>query len=162
MSKAFVGKRSLTSSDELKKLLETLPSTSRCYFLRWIHKVSGFVDQIPNDFPSPEGEMLTPEFEVRWKQTRQGYEMLLLQSGEPDPDWKFETIGKDWISSNPLAVYLHPNGKLEDSDRQDTRYPKLFIYPNDLNLQQRYFQNQHTGTIHFVALTLAKSEVKAS
>ena len=160
MNQAFVGKRSIASSDELKKLLETFPASSCYYFLRWVHKVSGFVDQIPPEFPSPEGEMLTPEFEVRWKQTRQGYEVLLLHSSEPDPVWGFKPIGKDWITSKPLDTHLHPKG-FQGADGQDTRYPKPFIYPAHLRLKQRYFQNQHTGTVHFVALTLAQEEVKA-
>lgn len=158
MNQAFVGKRSIGSSNELKKLLETLPAPSRCYFLRWVHKISGLVEQIPNDL-SPEGEMFTPDFELRWKQTRQGYEVLLLHSSEPDPNWKFKSVGKDWITSEPLDTHLHPNG-LQDADRQDTRYPKQFVYPNHLRLKQRYFQNQQTGTVHFVSLTLASKEVK--
>ncbi len=163
MNQAFVGKRTLSSGNELKKLLlEMVPATSRYYFLRWVHKVSGFVDELPTDFPSPEGEMLTSKFEVRWKQARQGYEVLLLHSSEPDSNWEFEPIGKDWTASKPLPAHLHPHGALQATDRQDTRYPKLFIYPDSLRLQQQYFQNQHTGTVHFVALTLAEPEVKAA
>jgi hypothetical protein len=163
MNQAFVGKRSI-SSEDLKQFLKELPASSRYYFLRWVHKVSGFVDQLPTDFPSPEGEMLTPKFEVRWKQTRQGYEMLILHHSEPDPSWKFEPIGKDWIASDPLNTHLHSKGTLQKDaeNRQDTRYPKPFMYPDRLKLQQRYFQNKHTGTIHFVALTLDESEVKPS
>jgi hypothetical protein len=163
MNQAFVGQRSVASSAELKQLLAGLPAQSRCYFLRWVHKVSGFVDQMPSDL-SPEGEMLTPEFEVRWKQIRQGYELLLLHGGEPDASWNFQPIGADWIASDPLDTHLHPKGSLEENaeNRQDTRFPKPFIYPNHLKLQQRYFQNQHTGTVHFVALTLVPSKVKAA
>jgi hypothetical protein len=165
MSQAFVGIRSVMSGDELKQALGSLPAQSRCYFLRWVHRVSGFVDAIPADFPSPEGEMLTPQFEVRWKQTKQGYELLLLHDGAvPDLAWGFEAVGKDWITSAPLPTHLHPKGNRQESEanQQDTRFPKPFIYPDDLTIKQRYFQNQDTGTIHFVALTLAKPEVKAS
>jgi hypothetical protein len=167
MNQAFVGQRSVASSAELKQLLAGLPAQSRCYFLRWVHKVSGFGYEMPPEFPSPEGEMLTPEFEVRWKQRKQigqGYEVLLLHSGEPDASWNFQPIGQDWMASDPLDTHLHPKGSLEENaeNRQDTRFPKPFIYPNHLKLQQRYFQNQHTGTVHFVALTLVPLKVNAA
>jgi hypothetical protein len=156
MSSAFVGTRSVISSDDLKQVLETLPARSRCYFLRWVHKVSGFEYEIPADFPSPEGEMLTPEFEVRWKQTPQGYDLLLLAHHGSTPDQTFQALGSSWIASDPLKLHLAPKGTLQSSekDRQDTRFPNPFIYPDELELQQRYFQNQQTGTVHFVALTL--------
>lgn len=176
MNQAFVGTQSVASSDALRKLLlKTLPDTPRCYFLRWVHEVSGFEYEMPADFPSPEGEMLTSEFEIRWKQMPQGYDVLLLHSREPDPNWGFEPIKKDWIwiASEPLRVHLHPKGAPQDAleKRKDTRFPNDFNYPNDLftdpndpnsKLQQRYFQNKQTGTVHFVALTLAPSKVKAA
>jgi hypothetical protein len=163
MSQAFVGSRSASSGEDLKQLLLGLPAQSRCYFLRWVHRVSGFVDELPQDFPSPEGEMLTPEFEVRWKPSRQGYELLLLHSGKPDANWGFEPIGSDWMVSEPLSTHLHAKGEIQGAaeNRQDTRFPNPFIYPSALKLQQRYFQKQHTGTVHFVGLML-KPEVNAS
>jgi hypothetical protein len=82
---------------------------------------------------------------------------LLLCAGTVDEAWGFQAIALDWITSAPLTAHLHPKGSLQvkAEDRQDTRFPKPFIYPDRLKLQQRYFQNQQTGAVHFVALTLA-------
>jgi hypothetical protein len=149
MSQAFVGTKSIDAAS-LKQFLQNLTAPSRYYFLRWVHQVSGFVEQLPETI-SPEGAMHTPDFEVRWQQTKQGYELLILCAGEVDEAWGFQAIASDWITSDPLAAHLHPKGSL-----QDTRFPTLFIYPDLLKLQQRYFQNQQTGAVHFVALTLAQ------
>jgi hypothetical protein len=163
MSQAFVGTRSASSGEELEQVLLGFPAQSRCYFLRWVHKISGFVEELPKNFPSPEGEMLTPEFEVRWKPARHGYELLLLHSGQPAESWGFTPIEGDWVASEPLRTHLHAKGELQGpaEARQDTRFPNPFIYPSGLELQQRYFQKTHTGTIHFVGLT-AKLKEKAS
>jgi hypothetical protein len=159
---AFVGTRSIETSEQLKSLLQDLPAPSRCYFLRWVHKVSGFSDSLPEDFPSPKGEMLTPDFEVRWQQTRQGYDLLLLAHLEPALNHGFQAFNKDWITSEPLSVHLSPKGKSQDTEekRQDTRFPKPLVYPDNLKLEQRYFQDKQTGTVHFVALTLVTKEEK--
>ncbi|WP_448600115.1 hypothetical protein [Thermoleptolyngbya sp.] len=164
MSTAFVGTRSLETAEQLKSLLQELPARSRCYFLRWVHKVSGFNDSLPVDFPSPKGEMVTPDFEVRWQQTQHGYDLLLLAQHQPTSEYGFQALNKDycWVTSEPLPVHLSPNGTLQETEekRQDTRFPRPLIYPAGLKLQQRYFQNKHTGTIHFVALNLVTTEEK--
>lgn len=156
MSSAFVGTRSVETPDQLKSLLQDLPATSRCYFLRWVHKVSGFSYSLPEEFPSPRGEMLTPDFEVRWQRTRQGYDLLLLAHHEPTSEHGFQALNTDfaWITSEPLSAHLSPKGKPQETAerRQDTRFPQPLIYPDDLKLQQRYFCNKSTGTVHFVAL----------
>jgi hypothetical protein len=163
---AFVGTRSVETPDQLKSLLQELPATSRYYFLRWVHNVSGFSCSLPEDFPSPKGEMLTPGFEVRWQQTQQGYDLLLLAHHELPSEHGFQALSKNvsWMTSEPLAVHLLPKGKPQDTaeKRQDTRFPQPLIYPDGLKLQQRYFQDKHTGTVHFVALTLIAKEEKKS
>ena len=162
---AFVGTRSVETSDQLKSLLQDLPAQSRCYFLRWVHKVSGFSYSLPAEFPSSKGEMLTPDFEVRWQQTRQGYDLLVLAHHKPMSEYGFQALNKDfaWITLEPLSVHLSPKGKPQDTaeKRQNTRFPQPLIYPDDLKLQQRYFQDKHTGTVHFVALTLIAKEEKS-
>lgn len=163
---AFVGTRSVETPDQLKSLLQGLPAQSRCYFLRWVHKVSGFSDSLPAEFPSPKGEMLTPDFEVRWQQNRQGYDLLLLAHHELATAHGFQALNKNfsWVTSEPLAVHLSPKGKPQDTaeKRQDTRFPKPLVYPDDLKLQQWYFQDKHTGTVHFVALMLVAQGEKKS
>jgi hypothetical protein len=154
LNPAFVGTRSVSSSEELRQLLVSLPASSRCYFLRWVHKVSGFQHQLPVEFPSPEGEMMTPDFEVRWKGQRDGYDVLLLAHTVEAAAWGFEAVAKSWGTSEALPTYWHNSG-----DTPDMRFPKTFLYPKNLKLQQRYFHDRETGTVHFVALTL---EEKAS
>ncbi len=149
MSQAFVGTRSVASGEELKQVLEVLPAQSRCYFLRWVHQVSGFQVQLPAEFPSPEGEMMTPHFEVRWKRKREGYELLLLAQDVQASTWGFEAVSRTWEASEPLPTHWHNSG-----DTPDMRFPKTFTYPKHLKLQQRYFHDRETGTVHFVALTL--------
>ncbi len=163
MTQAFVGSQSV-AADQLKPLLESLPAPSRYYFLRWVHKVSGFVPVLPPEFPSPKGEMITPGFEVRWQQTHQGYDLLILAHAEIHPNYGFEALGNGWIVSAPLRASLSAKGKLQDTaeDRQDTRFPKPLIYPDGLKLQQQYFQDQQTRTTHFVALTLVAEAEKKS
>ena len=163
---AFVGTLSVKTSDQLKSLLQDLPATSRCYFLRWVHQVSGFSYSLPEGFPSPRGEMLTPDFEVRWQQTPQGYDLLLLAQDESLSEHGFQALNKNssWTTSEPLPVHLSPKGKPHDTaeKRQDTRFPKPLIYPDGLKLHQRYFQDKHTETVHFVALTLVASKEKTA
>lgn len=165
MSSAFVGVRSIETSEQLKSLLQDLPAKSRCYFLRWVHKVSGFSYSLPEEFPSPKGEMLTPDFEVRWQQTRQGYDLLLL-AHQPPSEHGFQALNENvsWTASEPLLVHLSPKGMPHATaeKRQETRFPKPLIYPDNLKLQQRYFQDENTGTVHFVALTLVTKEEQKS
>ncbi len=151
MSRAFVGTRRIDSDVALESLLAHCPAKSRYYFLRWVHQVRWVTEPLPADFPSPEGEMITPEFEIRWKKARQGYDVLLLAIGEPSQmPTAFEPLPSlSWVTSEPLAVHL-----LGQGTEQDVRFPQNLTYPANLNLQQRYFQDQNTGTIHFVARTL--------
>ena len=178
LTPAFVGTRRVESAEALKNLLEnSLQAPSRYYFLRWPHRVSGFVDRLPETFPSPSGELFTPEFEVRWQQKGTAYELLLLHTGAEDlaaeqaAHWGFNPLQNGWQVSAPLAAHLHPKGPhirpkslgqsekpgphQQDAERQDTKFPKPFQYPTGLKLQQRYFHDRHTQTVHFVALTLA-------
>jgi hypothetical protein len=150
MSQAFVGTQSVDSGKALKALLEQCPAPKRQYFLRWVHQVK-WAETLPSEFPSPEGEMMTPAFEIRWQQVGQGYELLLLATSElPQLSTTFEPLLPfSWVASEPLAAHL-----LSTGNQQDMRFPKDIQYPVSLKLQQRYFQDQQTGTVHFVARTL--------
>jgi hypothetical protein len=203
LTPAFVGTRRVESAEALRNFLENdLHAPSRYYFLRWLHRVSGFVDRLPEGLPSPAGECLTPEFELRWQQKGTAYELLLLHTGdegqaaEQAAKWGFQPLQNGWQVSAPQAAHLHPKGphlrpkpvsQPENSDskrpglnrqdterqdaerqdaerqdterqaaeRQDTKFPKPFQYPTGLSIQQRYFHDRHTHSVHFVALTLA-------
>ncbi|PSF37388.1 hypothetical protein C7H19_10705 [Aphanothece hegewaldii CCALA 016] len=139
---SFVGVRQLSTADELKELLTQQADLHSYYFLRWFHKVSGIVKDLPSDFPSPEGQMFSENYELRWKQNKKGYEVLLLS--ETDADSRFTPVGKTWKTRlRPAQVY---------SD-DETRFPNKFR--NEChNLAQRYFIDQQTGTVQFIALTI--------
>ncbi|YAF96638.1 MAG: hypothetical protein AB3A66_02865 [Nodularia sp. CChRGM 3473] len=142
---SFVGYKQVSSSDELRKLLQDYYQQPSYYFLRWTHKVSGIVADLPLEFPSPEGQMFNKELEIRWKQNNSGYQVLLLSQNQPKTTPDFTSIGKTWKTCDRPA-YLY--------DFDKTQFPKGFSYPHKLNLGQRYFQDADTSTIHFVALTV--------
>ncbi len=138
----FVGVRQVSSSDELKQLLET-GSQSSYYFLRWPHKVSGIVHQI-TEFPSPEGQMFNYQFELRWKQRKSGYDVLLLSTINPESEWGFAQLGSSWTTIDRSAHLYRSN---------ETRFPQEFSY-QDVKIGQRYFIDEQTATTHFIALTI--------
>lgn len=142
---SFVGYNQVNSTDDLKKLIKHYAERSPSYyFLRWAHCVSGIISELPK-FPSPEGQVFNSVLELRWKQQGSGYSLLLL-SETLDAAEGFTAIPGDWKTCDRTA---HFNGKT------DARFPKGFTYPEKLLIQQRYFLNAKTATVHFVALTVA-------
>ncbi|MDX2240616.1 MAG: hypothetical protein NW224_08035 [Leptolyngbyaceae cyanobacterium bins.302] len=129
------------------------------YFLRWFHKVSGIQMKLPDDFPSPEGQLFNAELELRWKQRGATYEVLLLSKAEPDAKLDFSPLRGDWEWE-----WCDRNAYCYDSD--ETKFPKGFLYQDaegnvlspkeePLNqVKQRYFRDARTTTVHFVALTV--------
>lgn len=136
---SFVGSKQVSSAEELKQLLDQFYDQNSCYFLRWPHKVSGFISQL-TEFPSPEGQMFNSDYEIRWKQRGAGYDVLFLGTSESN---QFQPIGQQWLIIDRNAeVY-----------RNETRFPKGFDHQN-LKIGQRYFMDQETSTIRFVALRI--------
>lgn len=138
--RAFVGVRDVASTEELRSLIQQLESENCCFFLEWPHKVRGFCEKLPSDFPSPEGQMFDKKQELRWKQQGQGYNVLLLSTDGEHPD--FEPVGQNW-SIQEQEAHLYP--------KTETRFPKGLNY-KELNIGQRYFLDPQTATVHFVAL----------
>jgi hypothetical protein len=139
---SFVGVKQLSSADELRELLDQKANQHTYYFLLWFHKVSGIVKDLPSEFPSPEGQMFNADCEVRWKQNKEGYEVLLLS--QADSDLGFTTVGKSW-ETQVRAAQVYSNS--------ETRFPNQF--KNECsNIAQRYFIDQQTSTVQFVALTV--------
>ena len=156
---AYVGSRQATA-DQLKELVEhsaiALPSSYYC--LRWFHKVSGILMKLPNEFPSPEGQLFNTELELRWKQRGALYEVLLLSKAEPDAKLAFSPLRGEW-------EWCDRNAYFYDSD--ETKFPKGFLYqdtegqslkPKEIPVKQRYFRDARTTTIHFVALTVKSND----
>ncbi|MGF1482361.1 MAG: hypothetical protein ACFB4I_23260 [Cyanophyceae cyanobacterium] len=137
---AFVGTKIVIDSAELRSLINQLQSTNCYFFLRWPHKVSGFCTELPTDFPSPEGQVFNSQQELRWKQHGKGYSVLLLSASEEFPDFKL--VGQSWnVREQGACVY----------PKTETRFPKRLEYQN-INIRQRYFFDQQTATVYFVAL----------
>lgn len=153
---AFVGTCTVDSAEELRSLIEQHQTSESYFFLRWPHKVSGFCKTLPDDFPSPEGQVFDSQKELRWKRQGTGYSVLLL-SNQTDPVSGFTALDGAWEACDSALrdevvrpAYCH--------ESKETRYPKGFYCGTGIKpeaIQQRYFRDLQTATIHFVALTLA-------
>lgn len=141
---SFVGVKQLSSVDELRELLNQRMDQPSYYFLRWFHKVSPIVEQLPQDFPSPEGQMFNADWELRWKQKGKGYEVLLLSNTDSEPG--FIAVGQNWETQLRQAHLYRST---------ETRFPKGFS-STSANVAQRYFIDTQTATVHFVALTVTQ------
>lgn len=138
----FVGVRNVQSAEELRSLIQEHQSEKSCFFLRWPHKVSGFRKALPDEFPSPDGQMFDSDIELRWKQQGQSYSVLLLSIGKIYAD--FESVGDQWeVKDQDAHLY----------SKTETRFPKG-IDDQDIQIGQRFFTDLQTSTIHFVALKL--------
>jgi hypothetical protein len=86
--------------------------------------------------------------ELRWKKYKSGYEVLILSKQEFTLD-RFEKLSGHWGICDRDA-YWH--------DLKETKFPKGFIFKgvesDKISIQQRYFQDSATATVHFVALTV--------
>ncbi|MEA5565771.1 hypothetical protein [Anabaena sp. UHCC 0399] len=131
----------------ITKMAELSPKNSN-FFLRWSHQVSGIIDKSPtaNEFPMLEGQMFNYDYELRWKQKHKNtYEVLMLSIlGEYSG---FELLGENWLTKDHDAHLYLPT---------ETRFPKGFS-PTDVDVKQRYFIDEKTASVHFVALTTKKS-----
>jgi hypothetical protein len=140
---AFVGTRTVESVEELRSLIQQFQSEKSCFFLRWPHRVSGFCRNLPDDFPSPEGQVFDSQKELRWKQQSKGYSVLLLSASEAHEE--FEPVGKAWdVQVQDAPIY----------PKTETRFPKG-INDQQVNISQRFFADPQTATVHFVALKVS-------
>jgi hypothetical protein len=143
MSTGFVGHRVGVTGEELDELLKQGNDTY--YFLKYVDRVSGFCTQLPEKSPlSPQGQMFDRAVELRWKQRGKAYDLLWL--GTKEPPAEFEPIEGDW-------TYCDRQAKVYSKD--ETRLPRTIAeLPKNLVIQQRYFLDKETATVHFVALTV--------
>ncbi len=141
MSKATVKALSQVSVEDLKSLL-ALPSCY--YFLYWPEQVSGFISQLPTNFPSPKGQAFNHHTEIRWQQQGDRYNVLWL--GIEEAPAGFEAIPGEWIYTDHDAQVYPPT---------ETRLPQgIKPLPPNLDVGQRYFCDRRTATIHFIALRI--------
>jgi hypothetical protein len=156
---AFVGFiEQLLTEKELRELLQSNSNQLDYYFLRWPHQVSGILDELPEEFPSPEGQMFNCERELRWKQQKPGcYTVLILSNNGQAAG--FTAIDGKWETQQRAAYGYRTD---------ETRFPRSLIFSESLDprisgdktqtkkpkLAQRYFIDANTSTVHFVALTV--------
>ena len=146
----FVRTHTLSSSkltsyiSGLIKPTDTATDLRHYYFHRWPHKVSGFVEGTSDtvELSSPQGQVFSQSWELRWKQKDEVFDVLLLSTQDFLKD--FEVLGQAWSWCDRSAK-LYP--------KTETRFPKGFIYPEDLSISQRYFIDKNTATVRFVSLT---------
>ncbi len=156
---AFVGvRKQLLTQEQLKELLQSTSNQPNYYFLRWPHKVSGIAEELPEEFPSPEGQMFNGDRELRWKQQKPGLYTVIILSNNGEIAG-FTAIDGNWKTQQRAAYGYRTD---------ETRFPRSLIYPESLDprfsgdktktnqpkLAQRYFIDANTSTVHFVALTV--------
>ncbi|WP_373530362.1 hypothetical protein [Nostoc sp.] len=168
-----VGKQLLTVI-QLQELITILATNPSYYFLRWTHTVSGIKEQRPTEkeFPMTEGQMFNQECELRWKQkSKECYEVLLLTIA--DNHHNFEPVGEGWrIEPNNPQIFPSYGYPAYGYRPDETRFPKKLIFPNGLDIRlkqennnkpklaQRYFIDNETSTVQFVALTVEEAGQK--
>lgn len=149
----FVYVQQIASVEELKNLLEKLWIDPSYYFVRSPNSVSGITMQLPTDI-SHQGQMFNHKWELRWKKQPPGYEVLLLSIAEIDSNLGFQAVSNDWKICDRHAYFY---------DNDETKFPKGFVYigenntqisPKTIPINQRYFKDAKTETVHFVALTI--------
>lgn len=145
MNPGFVGTRIVPSKPELENLLKTHAGDNRWYFVRWAHEVSGFQKTLPANFEQAEGQMFTGDRELRWKPQGQKFSVLLLST---TPVEGFDLLKGEWITQDRDAHVYPPT---------ETRLPKGIVH-NKANVGQRYFIDQTTWTVHFVALVAKEAK----
>lgn len=160
MSQPYVG----VSSDSLNaKTLQALVKhcfSERCWHcLQWPHMIKFQAGQ-PADFSSTEGQVFDQNRELRWKQSKGTFDVLLLSENSIDDslqlvegavplDQVLKTINRKW-ATKPLPAKAYPP--------TETRFPRELTYPKELDLGQRYFLDANTEIVHFVALRDAKHD----
>lgn len=149
-NQVFVGTKTVNLL-EFQELLkhEFIKTDKTYYFLNWVDKVEGFLPGVPEQL-APEGQIFTPQLELRWRKQGDDYNLLLLSRignfGNCQP------IKKDW-------QWKHETRNAHTYPRTETRFPRT-IKANNLKIKQHYFINKQTSTIHFVALTIEKKDDK--
>ena len=153
MIQGYVYHRQFIAAEDINKIIDEVKKCSNLpenyYFLRYSHTVSGICLELPGERGEIEGQMFNNICELRWKKYKTGYEALILSKQEIKLDG-FESLAEKWNICDRNA-YWH--------DRNETQFPKEFIFPNKkIDIQQRYFQDSATATVHFVALTVKEND----
>lgn len=119
------------------------------YCLRWPHTISlGAGLPSTTALDCPEGQVFNRDRELRWKRRQDTYTVLLLSS-TPVPNTDLRALvdpqhqPQTWQIRNLNAQFYSVT---------ETRFPQGIAYPERLDIGQRYFIDEQTGIVQFVAL----------
>ncbi|MEB3217894.1 MAG: hypothetical protein VKN72_16910 [Nostocales cyanobacterium 94392] len=148
MTKGYVYYRQFVAKENINQIIDEVKKCSNLrenyYFLRYSHKVSGICLELPADRGEIEGQMFNEVYELRWKKYKTGYEALILSKQEVNIEG-FDSLAGKWKICDRNAFW----------HKQEPKFPKGFIFPEKQpEINQRYFQDSTTATVHFVALTV--------
>jgi len=159
MTKGYVYHQQFVETKNIDKIIDEVKKISNLqdnyYFLRYSHQVSGICLELPSDRGEIEGQMFNSICELRWKKYKSGYEVLILSKDKIELEG-FNSLSGNWGIKDYQAYWnkqepRFPKGlKFQGKDNQD-------IESNKIPIQQRYFQDSDTATVHFIALTVDKN-----
>lgn len=143
---AFVGTADNLDLTTLRSLIDDCVSEQAWRFLRWPHEVKLLEPTKEIDYSCREGQVFNQSSELRWKKLKdEQYSVLVLSTNQLDKS--LTAMGETW-SHKDLEANFYP--------KTETRFPKGLDYEdssdNKLDIGQRYFIDEATGTVHFIAL----------
>jgi hypothetical protein len=133
----------------LATLINRYVAETAWHCLRWPHTISlGAGLPSTTALDCPEGQVFNRDRELRWKRRQDTYTVLLLSSTlVPDTDLRAlanpQHQPQTWQIRN-LNAQFYP--------ATETRFPQGITYPDRLDIGQRYFIDEQTGIVQFVAL----------
>ncbi|MBE9067529.1 hypothetical protein IQ260_12755 [Leptolyngbya cf. ectocarpi LEGE 11479] len=143
---AFVGTADNINQATLENLIQTCMGNQAWRFLRWPHEVKLLEPTKAIDYSCREGQVFDQKSELRWKKLKgEQYSVLVLSTIQLDKS--LTPVGTAWMPKD-LEANFYP--------KTETRFPKGLDYndssDNKLDIGQRYFIDEATGTVHFIAL----------
>jgi hypothetical protein len=146
----FVGDNATPiDADMLQALIERCIAKPAWHCLRWPHTIS-LGAELPSTtaLDCPEGQVFNRDRELRWKRRKDTYTVLLLSSTSV-PDTDLRALANP--QHQPQAWQIR---NLNDQfyPATETRFPQGITYPERLDIGQRYFIDEQTGIVQFVAL----------
>lgn len=120
--------------------------------LRWPHTISlgaGLPSTAALD--CPEGQVFNRDRELRWKRRQDTYTVLLLSS-TPVLDTDLRALANPAHPQHQPQTWQIRNLNAQFYPATETRLPQGITYPEQLDIGQRYFIDEQTGIVQFVAL----------
>lgn len=146
----FVGDNAIPlDAGMLQTLITQCVAAPAWHCLRWPHTIS-----LGAGLPSTtaldclEGQVFNRERELRWKRRQDTYTVLLLSS-TPVPNTDLRALANP---QNQPQTWQIRNLNAQFYPATETRFPQGITYSDRLDIGQRYFIDEQTGIVQFVAL----------